>query len=190
MVQLGGTAPVGAVRRVRASDRSFAGERGLCLRLRARLLGEERRVRSLSGSAAVARNADRRSRAVRGGRPAQRPLDPSPPAAGVRRGAARTVSAWPRRAGRSGILAVVFPLSPGSGPSCPPSVDRASRCRRRQWRFAMANILFGIVAGAVGMGYLLYGKRQTKFVPIIAGILLCVYPYFFDSVLWLGVVGG
>ena len=39
------------------------------------------------------------------------------------------------------------------------------------------------------MGYLLYGKRQTKFVPVIAGILLCVYPYFVDGVFWLGVVG-
>ena len=53
----------------------------------------------------------------------------------------------------------------------------------------MANLLFGIVAGAIGMAYLLYGKRQTRFVPVVAGILLCVYPYFFDSVLWLGVVG-
>ncbi len=50
-------------------------------------------------------------------------------------------------------------------------------------------LLFGIVAGAIGMGYLMYGRRQTKFVPVIAGILLCVYPYFVDGVLWLSVVG-
>jgi hypothetical protein len=50
-------------------------------------------------------------------------------------------------------------------------------------------LLFGIAAGAIGMGYLVYGRRQAKFVPAIAGILLCAYPYFFDSVLWLSVVG-
>ncbi len=53
----------------------------------------------------------------------------------------------------------------------------------------MTSIVFGIFAGAVGMGYLVYGRRQAKFVPAIAGILLCVYPYFLDSVLWLSVVG-
>ena len=53
----------------------------------------------------------------------------------------------------------------------------------------MTSIVFGIFAGAVGMGYLVYGRRQAKFVPAIAGILLCVYPYFIDSVLWLSVVG-
>ena len=39
------------------------------------------------------------------------------------------------------------------------------------------------------MAYFVYGKRQAKLVPMIAGLLLCVYPYFIDSVLWLSVVG-
>ena len=51
------------------------------------------------------------------------------------------------------------------------------------------NLLFGIVAGAIGVGYFMYGRRQTKFAPLIAGILLCVYPYFVDSVVWLSVIG-
>ena len=53
----------------------------------------------------------------------------------------------------------------------------------------MTGIYIGIVAGAVGMGYLVYGRRQAKFAPAICGVLLCVYPYFFDSVIWLCVVG-
>ncbi len=53
----------------------------------------------------------------------------------------------------------------------------------------MSNLFFGIVAGAIGMAYLLYGRRQTKLVPVIAGILLCIYPYFIQSWLWLSVVG-
>jgi hypothetical protein len=53
----------------------------------------------------------------------------------------------------------------------------------------MNSLIFGILAGAVGAGYFIYGKRQAKLVPMTAGILLCVYPYFTDSVLWLSVIG-
>ncbi len=53
----------------------------------------------------------------------------------------------------------------------------------------MNGLLIGIFTGAIGMGYFIYGKRQAKFVPLIAGMLLCIYPYFVDSVLWLCVVG-
>ena len=50
-------------------------------------------------------------------------------------------------------------------------------------------LLIGMIAGVFGVAYFMYGKKQTKFVPMIAGILLCIYPYFFESVLWLCVVG-
>ena len=53
----------------------------------------------------------------------------------------------------------------------------------------MGNLYFGIVAGAFGVAYLVYGRRQKKLVPVVAGVLLCVYPYFVESWLWLGVVG-
>jgi len=39
------------------------------------------------------------------------------------------------------------------------------------------------------MGYFIYGKRQAKFTPMIAGVLLCIYPYFTESLLWLLVIG-
>jgi hypothetical protein len=53
----------------------------------------------------------------------------------------------------------------------------------------MNSLIVGIIAGAVGVGYFIYGKRQAKFTPLIAGMLLCVYPYFTDSLLWLSVIG-
>ena len=31
------------------------------------------------------------------------------------------------------------------------------------------------------MAYFVYGKRQSKIVPLVAGVLLCIYPYFTDS---------
>ena len=51
------------------------------------------------------------------------------------------------------------------------------------------SLVIGIFTGAIGMGYFIYGKRQAKFVPLIAGMMLCVYPYFVDGVIWLVLVG-
>ena len=52
------------------------------------------------------------------------------------------------------------------------------------------NSLFvGLIAGVFGVAYFVYGKRTTKFTPMLAGITLCIYPYFIDSLLWLSVVG-
>lgn len=49
--------------------------------------------------------------------------------------------------------------------------------------------MFGVIAGAVGMGYFVYGKRQMKWVPMMSGLALCIYPYFTESLLWLCVFG-
>jgi hypothetical protein len=46
-----------------------------------------------------------------------------------------------------------------------------------------------MIAGAFGVGYFMYGKKQQKFAPMLAGVLLCVYPYFIESALWTLVIG-
>jgi hypothetical protein len=51
------------------------------------------------------------------------------------------------------------------------------------------SLFFGIMAGAVGMAYFIYGKRQARAVPMVAGIVLSIYPYFTDSLLWLTAIG-
>ena len=51
------------------------------------------------------------------------------------------------------------------------------------------NLFFGIFAGAVGWAYIVYGQRQTRIAPVIAGVLLCAYPYFVDGWVWLCVIG-
>ena len=53
----------------------------------------------------------------------------------------------------------------------------------------MNSFVIGFIAGTFGVAYFVYGKKQTKFVPMLAGVMLCVYPYFFESVLWLSVIG-
>ena len=53
----------------------------------------------------------------------------------------------------------------------------------------MNSFVVGILAGAIGAGYVMYGKRQAKFVPMVAGVLLCIYPYFVDNLFWLFGIG-
>ena len=51
------------------------------------------------------------------------------------------------------------------------------------------SLLIGFVTGIIGLAYFVYGKKQSRPVPLIAGIGLMVYPYFID-VLWLALVVG
>ena len=53
----------------------------------------------------------------------------------------------------------------------------------------MTSLYFGIITGALGLAYIVYGRRQTKFVPVVAGVLLCAYTYFVEGWLWLSVIG-
>lgn len=52
-----------------------------------------------------------------------------------------------------------------------------------------SSLLIGMLAGVFGVAYFVYGKRQTKVIPMVAGVLLCVYPYFIESILWSSIVG-
>jgi len=53
----------------------------------------------------------------------------------------------------------------------------------------MAQVFFGVFTGALGLAYIVYGRRQTKLVPVVAGLILCVYSYFIESWIWLSLVG-
>lgn len=48
-----------------------------------------------------------------------------------------------------------------------------------------ATLFFGMLFGAIGVGYFVYGKRQAAIMPLICGIALVVYPWFVTSVTWL-----
>jgi hypothetical protein len=50
-------------------------------------------------------------------------------------------------------------------------------------------LFVGLIAGVFGMAYFVYGKKQMRVSAMVAGVLLCVYPYFIESVLWQVVVG-
>ncbi len=53
------------------------------------------------------------------------------------------------------------------------------------------NALFiGLMAGVFGMAYMMYGRKQARIAPFVAGLGLCIYPWFTESVPWLLVIGG
>lgn len=54
---------------------------------------------------------------------------------------------------------------------------------------SVATLVWGMLFGAIGVGYFIYGKRQSALVPLVCGLLLMVFPYFFSSAWSLVLVG-
>ena len=52
-----------------------------------------------------------------------------------------------------------------------------------------SQLVAGMLFGAVGMGYLLYARRQRSGIAFIAGVGLCVFPYFVTN-FWLMILVG
>jgi len=50
-------------------------------------------------------------------------------------------------------------------------------------------IIAAVFFGIVGSAYILYGRRTLNPVALVAGVLLCAFPYFVDTFLWTMVVG-
>lgn len=42
-------------------------------------------------------------------------------------------------------------------------------------------LMLVIFAGCFGFAYFVYGKRQTKVIPLVCGIGLCIIPYFIGN---------
>ncbi len=53
----------------------------------------------------------------------------------------------------------------------------------------MNGLVIGIITGAFGMAYVVYGRRQNRIVPVVAGVLLCIYPWFTDNLFALCGIG-
>lgn len=53
----------------------------------------------------------------------------------------------------------------------------------------MDTFVASIFLGIIGSGYFMYGKKAHNPVPLVSGVLLCVFPYFIDSLLWTLVIG-
>lgn len=52
-----------------------------------------------------------------------------------------------------------------------------------------ATLLWGMLFGAIGVGFFIYGKRQAMVMPLVCGIALIVYPWFVSGALLTLVIG-
>ncbi len=49
---------------------------------------------------------------------------------------------------------------------------------------------WGYIFGAIGLGYLVYGMRQKKPIPLVCGLVLSGYTWFVKGLLPIFVLGG
>lgn len=52
-----------------------------------------------------------------------------------------------------------------------------------------AALLWGMLFGAIGVGYFIYGRRQSMIMPLVCGVALMVYPWFVSSALLIVAIG-
>ncbi|WP_407275487.1 hypothetical protein [Halothiobacillus sp. DCM-1] len=52
-----------------------------------------------------------------------------------------------------------------------------------------ANLLWGLLFGAIGLGFLIYARRERAPVPLLAGLGLSIFPFFVTNTFWLVVIG-
>jgi len=52
-----------------------------------------------------------------------------------------------------------------------------------------ATLPWGMLFGAIGVGFFIYGKRQAMIMPLVCGIALIVYPWFVSGALLTLVIG-
>jgi hypothetical protein len=52
-----------------------------------------------------------------------------------------------------------------------------------------ATLWWGVVFGAIGLGYLAYARRQRAPVPLLSGIALIAFPYFVSNAWAMVLVG-
>ena len=46
-------------------------------------------------------------------------------------------------------------------------------------------LFLGVIFGALGMGYVVYGRKQKRGIALLAGFVLCGLPYFVSNVFLL-----
>ena len=52
-----------------------------------------------------------------------------------------------------------------------------------------SSLLWGLLFGSIGMGFLIYGRKQRAVVPLICGLALIIFPYFLSNTILLIAVG-
>lgn len=50
-------------------------------------------------------------------------------------------------------------------------------------------LMLSMLFGSIGLGYFVYGKKQQKLIPAMAGIGLCIFPYFISNTWAMALIG-
>jgi hypothetical protein len=50
------------------------------------------------------------------------------------------------------------------------------------------SLLSAVIISCIGLGCFRYGKVAGKFYPLVAGIVMFIYPYFVPSPFWMWVI--
>lgn len=51
------------------------------------------------------------------------------------------------------------------------------------------SLLLGVLLGSIGMGYIVYGKKQRKGMALFSGIALCIFPYCVSNIFLFVLIG-
>jgi hypothetical protein len=52
-----------------------------------------------------------------------------------------------------------------------------------------ASLFWGLLFGSIGLGFLIYGRKQRAVVPLVCGLALMVFPYFVSNSVLLVAIG-
>jgi hypothetical protein len=52
-----------------------------------------------------------------------------------------------------------------------------------------SSLLWGVLFGSIGLGFVIYGRKQRAVVPLICGLALMVFPYFVSNAILLVAIG-
>jgi hypothetical protein len=52
-----------------------------------------------------------------------------------------------------------------------------------------SSLLWGLIFGAIGFGFFIYGKKEQAIVPLLCGLALMIFPYFVSNTFILVAVG-
>jgi hypothetical protein len=52
-----------------------------------------------------------------------------------------------------------------------------------------SSLLWGLLFGSIGLGFLVYGRKQKKIVPLVCGIALMIFSYFVSNTILLVALG-
>ncbi len=50
-------------------------------------------------------------------------------------------------------------------------------------------LFLGLIFGSIGMGYLIYGRKQKHGIALLSGVALCALPYLVSDILFITLIG-